>query len=234
MGPIVAQVEIPQWQILSGFFLVGLIFIVGLIVLGVFARYFRLYIQSFMSRAGIGIWDLVGMTFRKVRPEVIVQAKIMAVQAGLVEEQGISTRALEAHYLAGGNVLIVEPSERSSTLGCWRASSSPSSAEISNDSPNGRRASHCASGRRLNAHSLLPPHGRSTRLSRLGFRRRDASSAASARSPSSNRSAKVALTGCTSHVPREDAAVCHGRLCQNVTEYRAASGQAAYPRGQFR
>jgi uncharacterized protein YqfA (UPF0365 family) len=107
MTTLIAQVDIPQWQILSGFFLVGLIFVVGLIVLGVFARYFRLYIQSFMSRAGIGIWDLVGMTFRKVRPEVIVQAKIMAVQAGLVEEQGISTRALEAHYLAGGNVLIV-------------------------------------------------------------------------------------------------------------------------------
>ena len=34
--------------------------------------------------------------------------------------------------------VIVEPSASVSTLGCRRASSSPSSAEISNDSPNGR------------------------------------------------------------------------------------------------
>ena len=37
---------------------------------------------------------------RKVRPTVIVQAKIMAVKAGLP----VATGRLEAHYLAGGNV----------------------------------------------------------------------------------------------------------------------------------
>jgi uncharacterized protein YqfA (UPF0365 family) len=36
---------------------------------------------------------------------VIVRSKIMAVQSGLTEaNQGLTTRALEAHYLAGGNV----------------------------------------------------------------------------------------------------------------------------------
>jgi uncharacterized protein YqfA (UPF0365 family) len=40
------------------------------------------------------------MSLRKVNPQVIVDTKIMAVQAGLT---GISTEALEAHYLAGGN-----------------------------------------------------------------------------------------------------------------------------------
>ena len=63
-----------------------------------------LWIQSVSTGAGIGIFDLVGMTFRKVNPNIIVRTKIMAVQAGLGEEAGITTKALEAHYLAGGNV----------------------------------------------------------------------------------------------------------------------------------
>ncbi len=38
---------------------------------------------------------------------MIVRSKIMAVQAGLMEEDEISTKSLEAHYLAGGNVPLV-------------------------------------------------------------------------------------------------------------------------------
>lgn len=76
----------------------------GLIFLAVGARYFRLWIQSLTTGAGIGIFDLLGMTFRKVNPTVIVRSKIMAVQAGLGESTGITSKALEAHYLAGGNV----------------------------------------------------------------------------------------------------------------------------------
>jgi uncharacterized protein YqfA (UPF0365 family) len=44
------------------------------------------------------------MSLRKVNPAVIVRAKIMAVQAGLTV---VATRDLEAHYLAGGNVMNV-------------------------------------------------------------------------------------------------------------------------------
>ena len=73
----------------------------------VFATYFRLWIQSVLTGAGITILDLLGMTFRNVRPGVIVQTKIMAVQAGLGEDQEITSRSLEAHYLAGGNVPLV-------------------------------------------------------------------------------------------------------------------------------
>lgn len=79
----------------------------GIIVLAIFVRYFRLWIQSKMTRAGIGIFDLLGMTFRKVDPRVIVRAKIMAVQSGLGDAEGITSKALEAHYLAGGNVPLV-------------------------------------------------------------------------------------------------------------------------------
>jgi len=81
--------------------------IFGMVVIAIFARYFRLWIQSQTTGAGIGIFDLLGMTFRKVSPAVIVRSKIMAVQAGLDESEGITSRALEAHYLAGGNVPLV-------------------------------------------------------------------------------------------------------------------------------
>jgi uncharacterized protein YqfA (UPF0365 family) len=78
-----------------------------LVVFAVFARYFRLWIHSVTTGARIGIFDLLGMTFRKVNPTVIVRSKIMAVQAGLTDETGITSKSLEAHYLAGGNVPLV-------------------------------------------------------------------------------------------------------------------------------
>lgn len=79
----------------------------AIVMLAIFARFFRLWIQAVTTRANIGIFDLLGMTFRKVNPAVIVRSKIMAVQAGLGDETGITSKALEAHYLAGGRVPLV-------------------------------------------------------------------------------------------------------------------------------
>jgi len=81
--------------------------IIGLVIFAMFIRFFRLYIQSVTTGAGIGLVDLITMSIRKVRPEVIVRSKIMAVQAGLGDSTGITRKALEAHYLAGGNVPLV-------------------------------------------------------------------------------------------------------------------------------
>jgi uncharacterized protein YqfA (UPF0365 family) len=103
MSPFFAA-DIPSIAWIIGLFV---ILIVMLILLAVFAKYFRLWIQSVTTGAQIGILDLIGMSFRKVRPEVIVRSKIMAVQAGLGEETGLTSKALEAHYLAGGNVPLV-------------------------------------------------------------------------------------------------------------------------------
>ena len=82
-------------------------FVAMLVFFAIVARYARLWIQSLTTGAGIGIFDLWRMTFRKVNPTVIVRSKIMAVQAGLDETEGLTTKALEAHYLAGGNVPLV-------------------------------------------------------------------------------------------------------------------------------
>ncbi len=85
----------------------AIVLLLFLVVTVIFARYFRLWIQSVTTGAGIGIIDLVRMTLRKVNPTVITRTKIMAVQAGLYESEGITTKALEAHYLSGGNVPLV-------------------------------------------------------------------------------------------------------------------------------
>jgi uncharacterized protein YqfA (UPF0365 family) len=60
----------------------------------------NLWVRCITARAGIGFFELVGMTLRKVPPHVIVEAKIMVVKAGVPVETG----RLEAHYLAGGHV----------------------------------------------------------------------------------------------------------------------------------
>ena len=78
-----------------------------LVAVLVAASYARLWIQCWLTRAKIGIADLLGMTFRKVDPRIIVRSKIMAVKAGIYDDSGVTSGALEAHYLAGGNVPLV-------------------------------------------------------------------------------------------------------------------------------
>ena len=80
---------------------------IGLLLLLVIAlfvfKYFNLWLQCVTTNAKIGFVDLIGMSFRKINPRIIVQSKIAAVQAGLT----VDTRELEAHYLAGGQVTKV-------------------------------------------------------------------------------------------------------------------------------
>ncbi|MCA9068011.1 MAG: flotillin-like FloA family protein, partial [Planctomycetaceae bacterium] len=75
--------------------------LMALIFLLVFSRYIGLWVRAFTSGAKIGPLNLVVMSLRKVNPQIIVDTKIMAVQAGL---DAITTREMEAHYLAGGNI----------------------------------------------------------------------------------------------------------------------------------
>jgi uncharacterized protein YqfA (UPF0365 family) len=92
-----------KWYLIFYFLMAGLA-LIALFVFILFAKYFNLWIQAMTTNANVGILDLVGMTFRKVNPNIIVRSKIMAIQAGLTEKDGVTTQALEAHYLAGGNV----------------------------------------------------------------------------------------------------------------------------------
>jgi uncharacterized protein YqfA (UPF0365 family) len=63
----------------------------------------RLWIAAWSSGAYVGLTTLVGMRLRRVPPATIVTARISAVKAGL----GVPIDQLEAHYLAGGDVVRV-------------------------------------------------------------------------------------------------------------------------------
>ena len=75
-----------------------------LVFLGVFASVASLWFRAFMSGAGIGPLQMVVMKLKRVNPQLIVDTRIMSVQAGLDD---ITTNAMESHYLAGGNVPLV-------------------------------------------------------------------------------------------------------------------------------
>lgn len=88
---------------------VGFLALLGFIFFLLAMKYFGLWIQAKTSNARVSMLSLIGMGFRQVDPRTIVNAKIMATQAGMdiSEPDGITTARLEAHYLAGGNVLKV-------------------------------------------------------------------------------------------------------------------------------
>jgi uncharacterized protein YqfA (UPF0365 family) len=77
--------------------------VILLIAAGMMWRFGALWIQSQLSGAPIGMFELVGMSLRKVNPTMITQARIMSKKAGI----DISSALLEAHALAGGNVIPV-------------------------------------------------------------------------------------------------------------------------------
>ena len=63
----------------------------------------NLWVAAWASGAYVGLSTLVGMRLRRVPPGTVITARIGAVKAGL----SISLNELEAHYLAGGNVVRV-------------------------------------------------------------------------------------------------------------------------------
>ena len=82
------------------FIAVMLVVIVLLVFAFLIAKYFRLWIQCKTTGNGITLIDLIGQQLRRVNPDLIVRARIMAVQSKVEA----STRDLESLYLAGGNV----------------------------------------------------------------------------------------------------------------------------------
>jgi uncharacterized protein YqfA (UPF0365 family) len=100
---------VTDWTAVVGFGLAIFAILFLVVALIVIAAYGKLWFQAYMSSADVSILSLVGMGFRQVNSRIIVTAKIMAAQAGLdiYRRSGISTSRLEAHYLAGGNVMNV-------------------------------------------------------------------------------------------------------------------------------
>src|SRR5215469_5268422 len=77
---------------------VGLI--IFLIFLLIFFSFVKLWIQSLLAGAKIGILDMIRMKLLNIDYAVVVRQKIALVQAGVK----VSTTDLEQHVLARGNL----------------------------------------------------------------------------------------------------------------------------------
>lgn len=62
-----------------------------------------LWFSAILSKVKISLLDMIFMRWRKVPPEIIVKGLVNATKAGL----NMNSDMLEAHYLAGGNVIKV-------------------------------------------------------------------------------------------------------------------------------
>lgn len=89
----------PGLMAVVGIFAAIVLLVFGVIILS----FFQLWLQATLSKAHVGFGSLIGMRLRKVSPTIIVHARINAVKAGL----DLGVDELEAHYLAGGNVVRV-------------------------------------------------------------------------------------------------------------------------------
>ncbi|NLG33904.1 MAG: flotillin-like protein FloA [Lentisphaerae bacterium] len=80
-----------------------LLAIAVVILLSLFFYFLKVWVRAWMSGAYISLLNLVGMKLRNVPPTLIVDARIRAVKAGLT----LSSDQLEAHFLAGGDIINV-------------------------------------------------------------------------------------------------------------------------------
>jgi uncharacterized protein YqfA (UPF0365 family) len=80
-----------------------LLLVVAALILLLYLVPVPLWIAAWASGAYVGLLTIIGMRLRRVPPSTVVTARISAVKAGL----DISINDLEAHYLAGGNVVNV-------------------------------------------------------------------------------------------------------------------------------
>jgi uncharacterized protein YqfA (UPF0365 family) len=84
-------------------FLIVIAFVV-IMLLSIIGKFISLWFQAFVSGTPISLFNIIGMSLRKIPPAVIVNARINAYKAGLKQ---IEASDLETHYLAAGNVLDV-------------------------------------------------------------------------------------------------------------------------------
>lgn len=78
--------------------------VIILILASMVMRFISLWFQALVSGSYIPLFNIVGMSMRKIPPRIIVNGIITLSKAGI---KGINTAALETHYLASGSVTKV-------------------------------------------------------------------------------------------------------------------------------
>lgn len=98
-NPIIADVGGTE---ISALFIILAIVVVALLI--IMGKFISLWFQAFVSGTPISLFNIIGMSLRKIPPRTIVNARINSYKAGL---KLITVADLETHYLAGGRVLDV-------------------------------------------------------------------------------------------------------------------------------
>ena len=83
------------------FFIIAIICIV---IVSILAKFVGLWFQAYVSGTPIPLFNIIGMSMRKIPPRIIVNARINSYKAGLKD---ITVSDLETHFLAGGHVAEV-------------------------------------------------------------------------------------------------------------------------------
>lgn len=92
-------------EVSGGFSILAILLaIVLLVLLIIMGKFISLWFQAFVSGTPISLFNIIGMSLRKIPPRTIVNARINSYKAGL---KLITVADLETHYLAGGRVLDV-------------------------------------------------------------------------------------------------------------------------------
>ncbi len=86
------------------YFIVFVVAIILIIIISILGKFLSLWFQAFVSGTPIPLFNIIGMSLRKIPPRVIVNARINLFKAGLKQ---ISVGDLETHYLAGGHITNV-------------------------------------------------------------------------------------------------------------------------------
>ena len=86
------------------YFLFVFLAIIVIILLSILGKFISLWFQAFVSGTPIPLFNIIGMSLRKIPPRIIVNARINSFKAGLKQ---ITVSDLETHYLAGGHVTDV-------------------------------------------------------------------------------------------------------------------------------
>jgi len=81
--------------------LFAILSIAGLVLLGIILSFFSVWLRAWLAGAYVGILTLVAMRLRQVPYGLVVDSRITAKKAGI----DISIDDIEAHFLAGGNVI---------------------------------------------------------------------------------------------------------------------------------
>ncbi len=101
--PLLAELTPKQVGLVIAIVVGGIFFLVALAVV---LNFGGLWVRAYVSNAHVTFFELIGMKLRQVSASTIVDAKVKAMQAGVGTDPdtGITTRRLETHFLAGGDV----------------------------------------------------------------------------------------------------------------------------------